>query len=122
MMSWLIVFVSLAIVPSQTSAAEKLITFTAPDAGDIVVKLENYNTQQEIINLCTEEKQVCSDQLAKDEQTIAQLNETIVNQKDAYEEKIKKDKPSIFRDVWIALSGIGIGALLVKLLPALVAL
>lgn len=113
-------------LPLQTEG----VCFSAEDAGRMVVNLENYIKQADIIKLLKEENaellvkidnlekisKIQNDQLSTTNETIKQLNNLIDSQKKAYEEQIKQSKPSLIKQIGIfvgaVLAGIGIGSLL----------
>ncbi len=137
------VFISLVIILLTNSAFAEIdvapiplplqtegICFSAEDAGRMVVDLENYVKQADIIKLLKEENaelqvkidnlekisKIQNDQLNTTNETIEQLNSLIDSQRKAYEEQIKQSKPSFLKQVGIfvgaILAGIGIGSLL----------
>lgn len=116
-MSCVIVFVNLAI-PLSSNAELKTITFTEKDAADMVVILENYNTQKEIVDSLTEKTQVQDDQIKACDKTVVDLNKVIDTQKDAYEKQIKEVTPNIFQKTFqsIGMWGLILGGLYIAVL------
>lgn len=99
------------------------ICFSNEDAGRMVVELENYEKQKEMIELLKEENvelekkienmqkisEFQDSQLATANETIKKLNELQETQKKAYEKQIEEVKPSFFDKLKLVGSGVLIG-------------
>lgn len=129
-MSCVIVFVLLVLIPSNSRAELKTICFYEDDAAEIVVQLENYDKQIELVIALKAENEelagkteslarlndIQEKQLQDADNAVKKLNGVIETHKDAYEKQIKEITPGFFQKMFTALSGVGIGILIGVLL------
>lgn len=103
----------MALTPSICNAELKTICFYEADAADMVVQLENYNTEVEL-NKALNDKIAEMDVVIENSKrqielaniTIQSMDTIVKDQKEAYEKQLKEVTPSfldnIFKDVGIA--------------------
>ncbi len=112
-----------ALADKDSTTNNKIICFSEQDAGKMVVDLEKYQKQSEIVKLLKEENkelEIKIDNLNKiiksQDEIIKKSNETIANlqklldtQKEAYEKQIKESKPSIWSYIGTAIGSLAVG-------------
>jgi len=107
----------------KESSTNKIICFSEEDAGKIVVDLEKYQKQIELVSLLKEENKELEtkiqnlDKIIKSQdEIIKKSNESIENlqklvdtQREAYEKQIAESKPSIWKFIGTALGSLAVG-------------
>jgi len=114
---------SFAQQPALADNKPKVICFSEEDAGKIVVDLEKYQKQSELVDLIKEENKELEIKIANldkiiksQDEIIKKSNESIENlqklmdaQKEAYEKQIQESKPSIWKFIGTALGSLAVG-------------
>lgn len=117
---------ALFLLVTSAHAEMKTISFYEPDAGYMIVQLEDSARKDEIIKTVKEEVYICNSQIFEmqtiiDEKgsqvdscntAIGNLKELNATQKKSYEKIIEESKTSIFEKAGIAGGGIGVGLLI----------
>lgn len=118
----------LAFIPQPVLANN--VCLPENETAEVVVQLENYDKQVEIIALLKEEnlelekkisnllqiQKIQEEQLAVSEETIKALQGLVSAQKDSYEKALKEAKPSLLDKLGLAIGGAGVGALVALVL------
>lgn len=118
----------MAFIPQPVLASN--VCLPENETAEIVVQLENYDKQVEIIALLKEEnlelekkisnllqiQKIQEEQLVVSKETIKALQGLVSAQKDSYEKALKEAKPSLLDKLGLAIGGAGVGVLVALVL------